>query len=163
MTLRRTPLQRKTRLVAKTAIKRGNSRLSIRRPSVTPEEKAGRGLVSKRSGGWCELRIEGVCAGPARDWQHRRNRSQGGPWAASNGLDTCRPCHNFLHHHPTLAVDNGWTVKSTENWKTRPVVLWDGFFVLGDDGQLYDPPHKRKCAVWTSNDPCDCENSEEAS
>lgn len=125
----------------------------------SPQENAGRALVERRSGEWCEVRIDGECTGAAKDWQHRRNRSQGGTWAASNGLHCCRPCHLFIHHHPKLAMDNGWTVKASDNWRTVPVLLFDGFVILGDDGQRYDPPHKRRCAVWTSIDPCDCEET----
>jgi hypothetical protein len=130
------PLQRKTPLVAKTRIKQGHQRLGIRRPSQTPDERNGRALVGRRSGGWCELRIDGVCAGPATDWQHRRNRSQGGTWAASNGIHTCRNCHRYIHDRPTAAVDNGWTVQSWMDWRTVPVLLFDGLALLDDNGGL---------------------------
>lgn len=150
--MKRTPLQRKTRLVAK-------------RPTLTPEERDGRKLVSRRSGGWCELRIEGVCLGRATNYQHRRAEGQGGPTTASNGLDVCgmgnaTGCHGFLHQNPNLAEDNGWTVKSWDDWRATKVVLWNGDTWLDDEGGFEPPvpPCPLGCAVWTSNENCDCED-----
>lgn len=164
--MKRTPLTRRTGLVARSPLKRGNTKLGIRRPTLTSADRAARDVVGERSGGWCELRIDGVCLGRATNYQHRRATAHGGPTTVSNGLDVCgmgnvSGCHGFIHQHPTLAVDNGWTVKSGKPWRSRAVVLWHGFFVLGDDGLFYDPPHPRGCAVWTS-DNCDCNNALEA-
>jgi hypothetical protein len=59
------------------------------RPKTSPREREARRIVRERSGGVCE------CCGEARaiDWSHRKARSQGGEWCASNGLDLCRQCH----------------------------------------------------------------------
>jgi hypothetical protein len=149
--------------VKRTGIKRGGKRPAYRPAPLTPEEEAARDLVRRRSGGWCELRIDGVCQGAATNYQHRRATAHGGPTTASNGIDVCgmgnvSGCHGYLHQNPTEAVAKGWTVKSGQSWQKRAVLLFDGFVILGDDGQRYDPPHALGCAVWTSDDdPCDCE------
>ena len=88
-------------------------------------QKTGRRLVGARSGGVCELRVHGLCEGRATDWQHRRNRSQGGTWAPSNGIHSCR----------------GWTVLSWEDWRSKQVRLYFGFTYIDDEGG-YTPPEE---------------------
>lgn len=75
-------------------------------------EREARRIVRLRSGGVCE-----VCGGErATNFQHRKNRSQGGLWLASNGLDVCGSgtwgCHGRIHARPQEAYRNGWSVKS---------------------------------------------------
>jgi len=151
--MKRSSLQRTTGLRAK-------KRITYRPAPPSVDEKQGRRFVWRRAGEWCEIRVAGVCAGAATDWQHRRNRSQQGTWAASNGLALCRPCHRYVHENPAEAMASGWTVPSWKDPASTPVLLFDGFVILGDDGQRYDPPHALGCAVWTSNDQCDMDCEE---
>lgn len=111
-----------------------------RKPEWT--EEAGRGPVVKRSGGVCEIRVAGQCDGQAAEWQHRKNRSQGGTWAPSNGLHVCSPCHRFIHAHPELAKEKGWTVPPWAEPATTSVEVWmwghmQAFALLDDDGGLH--------------------------
>lgn len=157
-------MKRSSELKRTAQMKRGDYKQKNRRKKFTPEEEAQRALTSKRSGDWCEVRIPGECLGAATNKQHRLPTGRGGPTVVSNLLDVCgmgntSGCHGYIHNHPTLSVDNGWTVESGQSWRDKPVMLFDGFYILGDDGRLYDPPHKRRCAVWTSIDPCDCEDT----
>lgn len=130
MTLqRRTPLVRTTFRKPTTVLPR-TPRPAPRPQKRTPAETTARQLVAFRSTGICE-----VCGTSwATDWHHRRNRSAGGPWAASNGLHLCRPCHATITTHPAEAVAAGWTVPSWGDWATTPVRLWSGTVVLDDVG-----------------------------
>lgn len=126
-------------------LKRGSSQLRSSPKRLTPKEKDARDITEKRSGGWCELRIKSVCQGPATNKQHRLAEGQGGPTVASNLIDVCgmgnaSGCHGHIHQNPTLAVKKGWTVKSGKDWRKQKVVLWDGVFLLHDDGSLEDVP-----------------------
>lgn len=99
------------------------------RPSRKGESKA-RELVYARSGGWCEARISGLCYGRAASWHHRRNRSQGGRWVASNGLHTCGSgttgCHGALTNPPPGRrpefEDNGWITTAEDPSRVRVLV-----------------------------------------
>lgn len=81
-----------------------------KRPKVTRDELEARALVSARSG-VCE------CCGTARatDWHHRKNRSQGGIWSASNGLGLCRECH--------MDVTDSWGDRRKYYRETGVIVL----------------------------------------
>lgn len=87
-------------------------------------ENSARLLVRQRSGGICE-----VCgAAKATNFQHRKNRSQGGEWSASNGLDVCgmgnlSGCHGFIHQNPEAAAAHGWTVRSGMDPAEVPVTV----------------------------------------
>lgn len=135
---------KRTRLQRNVGLARG-SRLKAKPKRLTPEEKTQRDLTGKRSGGWCELRIDGVCQGPATNKQHRLAEGQGGPTVASNLIDICgmgnvSGCHGFVHQNPNVAVANGWTVKRRQDWRVIPVLLFDGLVLLDDHGHRHDPP-----------------------
>lgn len=106
-----------------------------------------RRLVEARSEGWCEACDRRA----ATDWHHRKNRSQGGKWAASNGLHVCRPCHEAITtDYDGTARRNGWTVSPTavpsreRVWHAR-----HGWCLLSDAGDitLLDTP------VWSGGLP----------
>lgn len=104
-------------------------------------EKRSRALVRERSGGDCEIRIPGRCLGRATNYQHRKNKSQCSKserWTPSNGLDVCGSgttgCHGFIHDYPGISTDEGWTVRSWQDFRIKPVKLWHGLVVLDDLG-----------------------------
>lgn len=97
-------------------------------------EKTGRSVVYERSNGVCE-----VCsAARATEWQHRKNRSQGGGWEPSNGLHVCSACHREIHADPVGAASRGHTVLSWEDPGRKAVLLRTmygyGWFLLDDCG-----------------------------
>ena len=78
------------------------------------------------------LRDRGVCVKCLRrhtvfgiSYDHRKNRSQGGDWAASNGQLLCGDgttgCHGWVTEHPKEAVDEGWAVPG---WKAADPREW---------------------------------------
>lgn len=104
------------------------------KPKVDKKSQSqGRTLVAARSGGLCE-----ICAlAPAREWHHRKNRSQGGTWAASNGMHLCSADHAWITEHPEQAAANGWTVKSYEDPSAEPVLRRGKWMLLDDSGGMY--------------------------
>lgn len=118
------------------------------RPTVTAEERTGRPLVVARSGGWCEIRMDGVCLGRASDWHHRKNRSQGGRWLASNGLHACRACHYAVTNtegHRAEYEDKGWIVPGQVDPHTVPALIHTAtlghtYVLLDDDGMVQLAP-----------------------
>lgn len=108
---------------------------------MTKQEKDARLLVRQRSGGICE-----VCGvRPATNFQHRKNRSQGGTWSAANGLDVCGSgttgCHGAIHHSPKNAYAAGWSVHSTGDEATVPVKTHYGLVLLDNNGSWKAAPH----------------------
>lgn len=101
-------------------------------------ESSARRIVAQRSNGVCEV----CAAAPASDYQHRKNRSQGGGWSPSNALKCCHRCHMRMHADPDTAVRNGWTVSSYATPADTPVWIrpWCGqnWYLLADDG-TYEP------------------------
>lgn len=122
-------------------------------------ELEGRRIVYERSSHVCE-----VCGERrATEWHHRRNRSQGGTWDPSNGLHVCSGCHHRITVNPAEAHEEGWTVKSWESWRDKPVKTWQGYVRLDDDGgwnnlgpELPQLFHTTGCAFWVEA-LCDCE------
>lgn len=110
--------------------------VGVLRPKGKPSSKvtgetAARRLVRARSGGVCEVQIEGVCLGRAHSFHHRLNRSQGGLWSAANGLDTCGSgvagCHGWITEHPAACYVLGWLVPngaSPEQWPVLRMGSW---------------------------------------
>lgn len=123
--------------------------VALRKPGRPKErttwtEDHGRKVVLARSEGACEVRVEGVCSGRAREWQHRLPRSRGGTWAPSNGLHLCSPCHQFIHGNPEIATAKGWTVESGADPALKPVEVWmwghmQAFALLDDKGDFHYP------------------------
>jgi len=101
---------------------------------MTKQEKQARRLVRERSGGICE-----VCGlRPATNFQHRKNRSQGGRWSAANGLDVCGSgttgCHGEIHSSPSKAYAAGWSVHSWSDETEVPVRTRFGLVFLDAEG-----------------------------
>jgi len=102
-----------------------------------PGEAKTRQLVAARSGGWCELcgtvRAESV--------HHRRKRSQGGPWSASNCVHVCgdgvRGCHGWAEHNPDAAAAEGFHLRPGDDPAAVPIVSgFHGRVLLSDDGGI---------------------------
>lgn len=82
-------------------------------------ERLGRRIVRGRSDQRCE-----VCGvREAAEWHHRKRRSQLGDWSATNGLDTCSPCHRSIHAQPERAYANGWMVRESLDPAAMPAYL----------------------------------------
>jgi hypothetical protein len=104
MIRQRKALQRTTPLRSVTPLER--TRLRSSGPALRPvkprkapqgaQEKEAKRLTRVRSGGWCELRLPGICVGRAYDFSHRIAAGRGGKWTASNGCDACRWCHDAI-------------------------------------------------------------------
>lgn len=152
--MKRTPLQRHTPLARSampprtTPLRRSSSRLAVRRPWVSPEERAARKVVGRRSGGLCE-----ACAEfEAVHWHHRVNKGQGGPWSASNGMHICPACHLWIGDFPASAAVLGWHL---EPWRDEtgerlrdttldPLRRRGEWVEIGDDGSITpsQPPER---------------------
>jgi hypothetical protein len=109
-------------------------------------ENNGREVVRLRVGdGGCEVRIDMVCTGAAQEWHHRRNRTQGGTWDASNGLKACSRCHHAITTAASRYTEfaaNGWIVRSKENWATKRVLYRGRWALLDDTGDVHYEPIK---------------------
>lgn len=78
-------------------------------------------------------------AGGPLDWHHRKNRSQGGTWAPSNGLLLCRfPCHALVTDTRPEHYDAGWCVKAWQTPAEFPFEHWQwGKVRISDDSSTY--------------------------
>lgn len=105
---------------------------------VKGSQHQARRLVRERSGGRCEIALRGVCLGRVHSFHHRVNRSQGGGWSASNGLDLCGTgttgCHGHVTEHPMDAKRNGWAVPGWATPAGVPLLYRGEWVLLDDDG-----------------------------
>lgn len=148
--MKRTPLARRTRLVArkalqaKTPLKRGG-RLARApfvqkppKPKLTPRQK--RPLV-ERSGGMCEIYRPSICWGRATDVAHRIGEGSGGRHGEaaevndrlSNVLHACRRCHDWAHANRAAAERRGWMLRNGARPTLERVWYRDRRWVLLDD------------------------------
>lgn len=108
----------------------------VRRPKNVGEAKT-RLLVRGRSGGWCE-----ICgAARAESVHHRRKRSQGGPWSASNCVHVCgdgvRGCHGWAEGSPNAAAAEGFHLRPGQESAETPIVSGlHGYVLLDDHGGI---------------------------
>lgn len=140
---RKTPLQAKTPLArASEPLRRAPLVQKRVKPKLTAVQK--RPLV-ERSGGYCELRIQGVCIGRATDVAHRIGEGMGGRHGAaaeendrlSVVLHACRPCHDETHQRPAHARSLGWMLLRGSNSLMEPVYYAGrGWRYLDDAGQV---------------------------
>lgn len=125
------PLKRTTPLRSVTPLKAKQPKKPSQ-PKRDPAEQPARDVVRQRSGGVCE-----ACgSAEAREWHHRKNRSQGGEWSAANGLHLCPPDHKWVTEHPEQAAMNGWALRSWEDPLTKPVYYRGRWVVLDSEGGL---------------------------
>ena len=107
--------------------------------SSQPGESRARRLVRARSGGLCEMRMPGLCTWWATEFSHRIRRSQGGPWTASNGLDSCHWCHLAITNTNGRRAEyraKRWVLDSTDNPLTEPALTIHGLVLLNDHGDF---------------------------
>lgn len=103
----------------------------MKNTGFTPDTRQ---IVNTRSGGRCEK-----CGlKPAIQQHHRQNRGRLGPREglneASNALDLCLGCHDWIGRNIAKSRDYGWAVSFYQDPAQVPVHLWDGVFLLGPDG-----------------------------
>lgn len=95
-------------------------------------QSLGRKLVYARAGGLCEA----GCGGRGQEWHHRKARSLGGTWHASNGMHLCRQCHAWVGEHAIEAGGKGWYLGARENPSATPMLRLGVWVVLADDGSF---------------------------
>jgi len=127
---RRSPLRRAAELT--------RTQLQARRQRRSRAETRARILVATRS----SLMCEGCAHAPATDWAHRKARSQGGRWCATNGLHLCRPCHSWAHANPTMARSVGWSVRRNHDPAKVPALLAGRGWVYLDAAGRVSPAQK---------------------
>jgi 5-methylcytosine-specific restriction protein A len=122
-------------------------------------------LVIKRAQGLCERC--GLHDG--QQAHHRHPRKMGGTRRpeinqSANLLWLHSECHTWVEHNRLKALGEGLLIPDGGYPPDFPVLLHYGLHKLTNDGGTIPLPGKcpAGCAVWTSNDPCDC-NALEAS
>jgi hypothetical protein len=112
------------------------SRVQARKPAKVDKgsQSRARTLVHARSGGHCEANIAGWCRTGATDWHHRKARSLGGRWDASNGMHLCRACHAWITEHPLGAAKRGWYLATGQEPSVAPMKRFGEWVLLDNDG-----------------------------
>jgi 5-methylcytosine-specific restriction enzyme A len=93
----------------------------------------------------CEVNVQCYLA-PATQIHHRRPRGMGGSKrvdtnTASNGLDVCHSCHEYIESHREEALGQGWLLpQHAVNPSIHPVHLRGWTVYLDDDGQKLAQP-----------------------
>lgn len=95
---RRSAIERKTQLKRTPFVSRR------RKPDIPAKIRK---AVHDRSGGLCEMKVEGVCTGRAQQIDHIKNRSQGAGHTLDELQDSCEPCHRFKTENPNAAHELG--------------------------------------------------------
>lgn len=122
--------------------------IAPRAPKQTAaDERRARAIVTERDGGAC---VKCHRAHPVHgvNWDHRKNRGQGGLWAASNGQLLCGSgttgCHGWKTQNPAAAAAEGWAVPAWADPLTYPArryveglygILRLQWVLYRDDGQ----------------------------
>lgn len=70
---------------------------------------------------------------------HRRARGMGSTKRPesnlpSNGLSVCNGCHEMIESWRADALKKGWLLRQWDDPASTPVQLWDGLYLLSDDG-----------------------------
>lgn len=145
------PLRRKKPLTgtAMTRAKQLTQRtVQRKRAQVTPEEKAAKKGVYKRSSELTGHRLCERCGGRnACEVHHRKNRSQGGGWGLSNLLDLCSECHREVTSLKKVALEQGWSVLREEDPAEKYVwMAGRGYCFLTDTGEINDAKEENDAA-----------------
>ena len=101
-------------------------------------DPAVRELILNRCKGHCE-----ICGLPTDfgQFHHRNPRRMGGTrreslGAASNALYLHQQCHERVESNRHEAYVNGWLLYADDVPSQMRVKLWDGWYLLSDDGSL---------------------------
>lgn len=135
----------------------GRGRLGSGRPSRGSQghriERDSAAIVRERSGGVCEIQLEG-CWGRASQKSHRIARGMGGRHGAakklsdrpSDLLDSCLFCHLVITRVPWKvdAKGNGWVLVDGQEPTQEPVNRRGEWGYLTDDGRFV--PFEEACA-----------------
>ena len=81
-----------------------------RRANWLREFDAAKPVVSKRSGGWCEV---AGCDRPAVLFHHRAGRKVSGANAPERLLHVCLTCHLRVHDQPDWSYTHGYLERRT--------------------------------------------------
>lgn len=131
----------------------------------TGPTKAVADIVKARAQGACEHCGEL----PGEQIHHRLPRRMGGTrrtWInePSNLLNLNAKCHDWAERAGRAeALKRGLILSDNADPASHPVRLWHGLVRLDDVGgwtRLGSDMHTAGCAVWTSDDPCDCTEEE---
>ena len=94
--------------------------------------------ILRRAGGRCE-----ICGAtmPVSQIHHRRPRGMGGSkdtasGTAANGIAIHPRCHSTVESNRELALTKGWLLLQGADPAATPVKLWDGYYLLAEDGTL---------------------------
>lgn len=111
------------------------------------DERTARTQVTERDGGLCVRCLRG----DPTNFDHRKNRSQGGLWSASNGQLLCGSgttgCHGWVTVHPHQAIIDGWAVPGWADPAEYPAARWfptplntlrKGWVLLDDMGAVLE-------------------------
>lgn len=102
-------------------------------------EAAGRRIVKERCGGRCER-----CGRSGYTVHHRRKKSQGGGWDASNLLALCGSgttfCHGWVEANPAAAHEDGLWLFHGEPSDTTAVRLFGRLVLLDNTGRYLPAP-----------------------
>lgn len=108
-------------------------------------EQRVRRVTRERGQGLCELRLDGICLGRARNASHRTPVGQGGRWSPCNVMDACGSgttgCHGYIEHHRTWAYARGLllptgTIPDDEPVRVYHPVNGPGWWLLNHDGSM---------------------------
>lgn len=138
--MKRTPLQRKTPLQGRSAIKRQGrvtpKRATARRreaPRWTRDNWLVADIVLKvRSRGRCE-RCDADLVTTGVERHHRKRRRDGGDRHANLAM-LCPPCHQWVTVHPAESRRQGWIVAVAADPTEVPMRTPAGWAWLDDDG-----------------------------
>jgi 5-methylcytosine-specific restriction protein A len=151
--MKRTPLQRRT------PMGRGKPALKPQRPRDTGPSRKVRDVVKRRADWRCECC--GLC--PGQVIHHRDPRGAGGSSRPevnlpSNLVYICEPCHLHVESRRLEAIGDGFLIPDGLCPADVPVLLHYGWHKLTDDGGTIPLPGRCRagCAVWTSDNECDC-------
>lgn len=109
--------------------------------SVSAFSDVVRARVMARSGGFCEVRVNG-CWDEGSQYHHRRPRGMGGSRSsvsggAANCLFVCLSCHNALETAERAeARDRGWIVRQGADPRQVPVYRYRRWVLLNDEGGI---------------------------
>jgi 5-methylcytosine-specific restriction enzyme A len=97
-----------------------------------------RNIIKERAGERCEMCGVRCEAGQIH---HRQPRGMGGSKeresrSAANGLYLHERCHFKIERNRSDGYQKGWLVHKWETSEDKPVLMWDGWKILGADGSL---------------------------